>query len=463
MLSNLKMNRFRLIIPLGIFLVASAVFHFIYIEHENQRKYSHSLSKVSKDGSSPSISRGYNLFTHKITSGNCASHGFQSITNSDVCIYAATSHGYDFQTFQENSFIESPNKLEGCYLHPSNGYSFIFLDFFKPATNQLASYIEYNGQCNPLNTECQCSPYTPCFCFTHNYVERNKENTIHQRNAKVDGQFLVTWSLNLGGKESLLDSPFLRAAFSQSVKDYINKDIHCSDDLSVKGAEFFGVEIVGENDGSGRKLKGVSGNGKCKGDILKCDKPIKVKKKQDTDDDFRRLIMVIDEDIGDEAAGSGSGTVERFLNHEESCDVFLEKTIFDAFEDKILTAAAFNYDVDVNILKNLEGSLSLEYDVKFEPSESDGLDQIDNVNMNAAEPVPITPGCSSSQCNTQRETLLRIFQDFGLPFNETIHECMYAGINCNDEDIITHIWLGESDKKTTSFTQPVSTVFKSPN
>jgi len=116
--------------------------------------------------------------------------------------------------------------------------------------------------------------------MTHNYVERNKENIPQRRNAKVDGQFVVTWSLSLAGKESLLDSPFLRAAFAQSVKDYINTDIRCSDDLSVKGAEFFGVEIVGGNDGSGRKLKAVSGNGKCKGDISKCKVPVKAKKKE---------------------------------------------------------------------------------------------------------------------------------------------------------------------------------------
>jgi len=152
-------------------------------------------------------------------------------------------------------------------------------------------------------------------------------------------------------------------------------------------------------------------------------------------------------DTDDDETGSGSGKVKRFLNHEESCEIFLEKSIFDAFKDKLLAAAAFNYDVDVDVLEDLEGSLNLDYDVSFEPSDSDGLDQVEEVDMNATEPVPIAPVCSSSQCNTQKETLENIFRHFGLPYNETIHECMYAGINCNDEDIITHIWLGKSDEK----------------
>merc|ERR1712071_426100 len=79
------------------------------------------------------------------------------------------------------------------------------------------------------------------------------------------------------GREDLLESPFLRAAFEQSVKDYINNKIRCSGDINVKGAEFFGVAIPVPENKRGTKWKAVSGNGKCKADVFKCQKGLNKK------------------------------------------------------------------------------------------------------------------------------------------------------------------------------------------
>jgi len=255
-------------------------------------------------------------------------------------------------------------------------------------------------------------------------------NKNHRRN-KRNGQFSVSWSLSLGGRESLLEeSAFLKAAFEQSVKDYINNDILCSDNLAFKGAEFFGVEIKTGNDGKNGKRKAVSGNGSCKGDLSKCKKPLKVKKKN--------------QNVGTVSRTPGKSRVVKANTSKDSfCEIFLQSTIFDAFAERLLTASAFNYNVDVDVLNDLEGNIDLSYEVSFEPEKGDGLDEVDDVDMDAQDPVEIEPVCAESQCSTQRDVIRNIFLYFDIDFDEEKHECMILGINCNEADLVTHVWLGK--------------------
>ena len=280
--------------------------------------------------------------------------------------------------------------------------------------------------CHPENEHCECSTEAPCFCMTKYFAKTNDIHQFHKRETIINSQFLITWSLSLGGNEYLLESAFLRAAFEQSIKDYINNDILCSDDLNVKGAEFFGIQIRDNSIGNQRKWTAVSGTGKCKGDVVKCKKPINVEKKQAfaDDDDFRRRYLLASE-------------------NDVFCDVFLSSTIFDAFNERLLTASTFNYNVDVGVIHDLQGSLDLKYDVSFEPASSVGLDQVEKVDADPNEPVPINDICEESQCITQRQVIRQIYQHFELPYDENKHECLFQGINCNTQDMITHIWMGK--------------------
>lgn len=51
--------------------------------------------------------------------------------------------------------------------------------------------------------------------------------------------------------------------------------------------------------------------------------------------------------------------------------------------------------------------------------------------------------CTESQCSTQKEVMRNMFNYFGIPVEENKQECLYQGINCNEEDTVTHIWMGE--------------------
>ena len=275
-----------------------------------------------------------------------------------------------------------------------------------------------------------CTPQTPCFCTSSHYIQRNHTVSSHRKLSQQNGQFSVTWNLDLSGKDDLLENAFLRAAFEQSVKDYINNDILCSNDLTKKGAEFFGVEIAGfsKRSGQSKKLKAVSGNGKCKGAITKCKVPLKSKKKKGDDDDVFRKIA----------------TTATHAARNDFCDIFLQSTIFDAFRERLLMAASFNYNVDVDVINDLDGNLNLQYDVSFEPASSGGLDQVDEVDLVPDEPAPINPVCQDkTQCLSQRGILKRIFEYYEVPFDDSKHECLHQGINCNEVDLVTHIWMGK--------------------
>ena len=340
----------------------------------------------------------------------------------------------------------------------------------KPRPDITSIDTSYN-----LKTSSKCTQLTPCFCTSSYYIQHNYGLT-HRKLSQDNGHFSVTWNLDLGGKESLLESSFLKAAFEQSVKDYINNDILCSDDLSKKGAEFFGVEILSETNKQTKKWKAVSGNGKCRGKPQKCKKPLNLNALEveiSDDDDSRRLrkavsgngkckgnvakckvpiqarrTLVADDDAFDDIDEDSSDKHHKIVTavHAKNgfCDIFLSSTIFDAFRERLLMAAFFQYDVDVDVIDDLEGNLNLKYDVTFEPAKSDGLDQIEEVALDANEPVPINIICTeSSPCFTQRAIIKGIFEYYNIAWDDSKHECLYEGINCNEEDVVTHIWMGK--------------------
>ena len=372
--------------------------------------------------------RGSNLFYYEIVSGTCSSHRLQNIEYREVCALAARKHGYNLPDQNRNDDPKNQH-LHACMIHP-------WQDKYRYKDSNIIQHTAYH--INMVQDELLCTAQTPCFCSSKYYVDHNPAQP-QKRNTKVNGQFLVTWSLDLAGKEHLLESDFLRAGFEQSVKDYINNDILCSDDLSIKGAEFYGVEIESSIGQNKWKNRAVSGNGKCKGDIKKCKVPIKAKAKPKSDDD---LFNDDDDDVGGSKHKS-SKVAKATYRDEDFCDVFLSSTIFDAFEERLLTASFFNYDVDVSVINDLKGSLKLDYDVTFQPSKTDGLNQIEDVTLDAQEPVQINSTCAESQCLSQRDVMRKIFVYFGIPFDESKHECLYQGINCNSNDMVTHIWMGK--------------------
>lgn len=247
----------------------------------------------------------------------------------------------------------------------------------------------------------------------------------------VTGDFIVEWTLSLGGQESLLESPFLKAGLEQSVKDYINNDIKCNSQSSSGSPSFHSVEIQDFDERKFLQTRRIEGNGKCKGDPTKCKKGIAESLGGDgvTEDDFFK-----------EAKGKEMNSIS---TTPDFCELFQGTTIFDLFKKVLVTASSFNYNVDVQDIYDLEGSLTLDYDVTFQPAQGDGLDKVDSVELEAKEPKPIVTSCSESQCITQKSVMTSIMSYFEIPFDGSKHECLLDGVNCNSDDLVTHIWISK--------------------
>ena len=192
------------------------------------------------------------------------------MSNTGVCIIAATHYGFNIDNTKDTNQIEKIDQINECILH----YKVTLL-----TASKRDLVLEKNLLCESPNESCRCTEETSCLCTSNYYIE-HKGTHRQKRKIKANEQFVVTWDLSLGSQESLLESKFLKAGFEQSVKDYINSDILCSDNLEVKGAEFFGVQIPDPVPDKKGKMMVVSGNGKCKVDLSKCQKPVKKKVKK---------------------------------------------------------------------------------------------------------------------------------------------------------------------------------------
>ena len=269
---------------------------------------------------------------------------------------------------------------------------------------------------------------------TYNYHLRNRELLI----TNDTGEYVVEWDLSLGGKEFLLESPFLKAGLEQSIKDYINIDMECDNQIAGS-ASFYNVEIPDIGEGKQWRNARIEGNGKCKGNPTKCQRGVTESAGDDEgavdDDDFFARNKMHFSMI--------SRKKDSTLSKIDICEIFEGSTMFDIFEKILITASSFNYNVDVEVINDLSGSLNLNYNVTFQPASTDGLNQVNDVGLNPKEPRAVSTQCSESQCITQRSVMRSIFDHFGINFDENKHECLHQGVNCNSDDLVTHIWIGK--------------------
>lgn len=250
---------------------------------------------------------------------------------------------------------------------------------------------------------------------------KNYELDTSRKNKEVDGEYIVTWDINLGGKDFLIESPFLKAGLEQSIKDYINNQIQCESDFDLETVSFYSVEILDDPDDKTKNTRGKSGSGKCKGNRTRCKRKVK-------------------ESISD--AGKNASLVNVGIHKNTFCGQLRSRTIFDLFSDVLVTASYFNYNVDVDITNNI-GNLELHYNVTFVQARGDGLDQIQDIDLDADDPKEYVTNCTESQCITQNSIMKNIFNHFGIPFDQSKHECLHSGVNCNKDDVVTFIWMGE--------------------
>ena len=247
-------------------------------------------------------------------------------------------------------------------------------------------------------------------------------NHDHRQNEEVNDEYEITLDIGLGGKEFLIESPFLKSGLEQSIKEYVNNLIQCESDFDPNVASFYSLEIFDNSDTGIKNKKGISGSGKCKGNRTRC----------------KRKLKQSISDAGKNSTSSFNGIMPK----NDFCANFRTTSIFDSFSQVLATASYFNYDVNVDVINNV-GNLNLNYSVSFVESKGEGLDQIADVDLDADDPIEYISSCSESQCITQNSVMKNIFHHYGLSFDESKHECLYPGVNCNKDNLVTYIWMGE--------------------
>ena len=229
----------------------------------------------------------------------------------------------------------------------------------------------------------------------------------------VRGNYSIHWDIDLDGKEFILEFPYLRAGLMRAVKDYINDDLKCHTESNLSKASFYSVEIIKDDEGR------VSGSGVCRGSRERCKWGV-----SETKSSARKDTSVVSSNANDAV-----------------CAKYQNSTIFDYFKATFMTGIFFTYDANVNVISDLHGSLDLNYNVTFNPAQGNGLDQITSIELSAQEPVEIDPICTTTQCILQRATMFHIYRHFGIPVDLEKHECLYHGVNCNLDGLVSQIYL----------------------
>jgi len=286
-------------------------------------------------------------------------------------------------------------------------------------------------------------------------IRKNQSNENMRALQNSDDESLITIDINLGARgDHIYQSPYLKAGLEQSVKDYLNQLVECNnvgvdepDEEEKAKPIFYSIQLDGNNED--QKLKksrdvceGYEYNDTsqsenrttCTRNYIRC----RGADRRTCKERVFSWAAVMNKMNNDVSGSEGLKLNEFETRWSSSCE---EKSIFEYFQEKIVSASRFNYNVDIEILSDL--TFELDFNVNFTPEIGFGLNQIDSLNVKVEEPVSVTTVCTKLECETQTATIKHIFADLEIPYDAEKHECLQQGINCNSENLVTYIWLGE--------------------
>ena len=273
------------------------------------------------------------------------------------------------------------------------------------------------------------------------------ESRVLQEDSE-NADYQVTLEVNIKPqqlRDVVLQSSYLQAGLEQSVKDFINGDFSCNEETDAP--YYYSLDIFGKDVAIARRLQASSNNtcGLTEEEIsqgLVCASVVKT-------------CGLSDEDIAagleclpspGKCRGSRKKCKERvetrFADTRKN-DLICEATIEDLFKEKLITLSEFEFTITPEVLEDLDGAFDLTYEVDFVPT-STGLEGVaDGFNVNANEPEKVKTTCTEAFCLTQRKTFEGIYVNYGLSVDPDRHECAHQGINCNENNLITYMWLGK--------------------
>ena len=94
--------------------------------------------------------------------------------------------------------------------------------------------------------------------------------------------------------------------------------------------------------------------------------------------------------------------------------------------------------MNVETIAQLGKVIDLKYEVTYQES-TEGLDKVEDVDLVPSDPVEVQTVCSEPQCEVQRTVIRDIYSYYEVDFDSDKHECLFDGINCNIDNLATHI------------------------
>jgi len=271
--------------------------------------------------------------------------------------------------------------------------------------------------------------------YDHGDTIMNTERILQENNPNAENGMIVTVFLTIDNFRLLTTSAFFRAALEQTLKDYVNRAPECidrssnKDDLDLVSYTSFALDLApqllskmeGKKDVNKKSCVLLGSNWGNLGNIT-CYIEVKTKCRGPREECKRQFNeRLLDNNIEEKSnkTESQKGLCDLGLN-----DLLRKKlTLFPIFTYNVLESESF-FDFDFQQSKE---ALSNTKDIAAENNDTRTKD-IECLN----------------QCLAQHETLQNIYSDFGEDFFYVgNHECDHKGINCNEDNLVTSIWMSE--------------------
>ena len=263
----------------------------------------------------------------------------------------------------------------------------------------------------------------------------NADRILQENNPNDEHEMIATVYLTEENFRLLLNSAFFRAALEQCLKDYVNISPDCidrsinKDDLDLVKYTSFALDLVPQLLTNIEEKKDVNNTscillGSNWGNLedITCYVELKTKchgRSEACKKKFNERFL--DNNIV-------LGKINKTGSQESSCD----QSFNDLLQEKMTFLPVFDYDV-------LESSFSFQFDFQQSGDRLSGAEIKAENNNTLSKDIPCL-----NQCQAQHQALQDIFSDFGKDFfYDGNHECDHKGINCNQENLVTSIWLGE--------------------
>jgi len=271
--------------------------------------------------------------------------------------------------------------------------------------------------------------------YNHGDTIINRERILQENNPNAENGMIVKVFLTIDNFRLLTTSTFFRAALEQTLKDYVNRAPECidrshnKDDIDLVSYTSFDLDLApqllssieGKKDLNKTSCVLLGSNWGNLGNIT-CYIEVKTK--------CRGLREACKKEFNERLLDNN---IVQKSNKTESQKGFCDLGLNDLLRNKLTLFPIFTYYV-------LESGSSFHFDFQQSKEAISGAKDITAEN-NDTRTKDIE---CLDQCLAQHEALQIIYSDFGEDFfYEGNHECDHKGLNCNEDNFVTSIWMSE--------------------